>query len=146
MKINIKDKIGNSNVKQIVVIRKDLKLSKTEMLTQSNYATSELIKSFMKRDKQFLGKNIKYVIETELNSALDILLSKADNKEFFIVDSEDELLHLYNKVKISNIPVVLIEDSSLRGSKKDKVKTCICIGPVKEEEISKIVGHLQSIQ
>lgn len=146
MEINIKEKKEKGTFKTIVVIRKDLKLSKTEMLVQSNYATMELLKSFMKKDKQLFGKNVRYIIETVIDSPLDVILSNTDEKEFYFIENEDNLLHLYNKIKISNIPVVLVEDTDIRGNKGNKVKTCLALIALDEKAVSNIMGHLDAIQ
>lgn len=146
MEINIKEKKEKGTYKTIVVIRKDLKLSKNDMLIQSNYATMELLKRFMKKDKQLFGKNVRYIIETNIDSPLDVILSNTDEKEFYLIDSEDELLHLYNKIKISDIPVVLIEDTDIKGSKGNKIKTCLAMTSINEKDISNLIGHLNPVQ
>lgn len=145
MEINIKENKDKGAYKTIVVIRKDLKLSKLDMLIQSNYATMELLKSFMKKDKQLFGKNVRYIIETNVNSPLDLILSNTDEKEFYLVENEDDLLHLYNKIKISNIPVVLIEDTDVKGNKGHKTKTCLAMTSLNEKETSNLIGHLTSL-
>lgn len=116
------------------------------MLIQSNYATMELLKRFMKKDKQLFGKNVRYIIETNIDSPLDVILSNTDEKEFYLIDSEDELLHLYNKIKISDIPVVLIEDTDIKGSKGNKIKTCLAMTSINEKDISNLIGHLNPVQ
>lgn len=146
MEINIKERKERENYKTIVVIRKDLNLSKSDMLIQSNYATTELLKGFMKKDKQLFGKNVRYIIETTIDGPLDTMLSSADEKEFYFVNSEEELLHLYNKIKISDIPVVLIEDINIRGNRRNRVKTCLAMTAVAEKDILNLVGHLNPIQ
>lgn len=145
MEINIKEKKEKGAYKTIVVIRKDLKLSKLDMLIQSNYATMELLKSFMKKDKQLFGKNVRYIIETNIDSPLDVILSNTDEKEFYLVENEDDLLHLYNKIKISNIPVVLIEDTEVKGNKGHKTKTCLAMTSLNAKETSNLIGHLTSL-
>lgn len=59
------------------------------------------------------------------------------------VDSEQELLELYEKAKSLNIPTTLITDAGLTEFGGVPTNTSIVIGPAWEDEVDPITGHLK---
>ena len=59
------------------------------------------------------------------------------------VDSEDELIDIYNKAKDAGLTVHLITDSGLTEFHGIPTKTCLAIGPNFSEKIDPITGHLK---
>lgn len=59
------------------------------------------------------------------------------------VDSEAELLQIYDQAKIADLPVAIIEDCGLTEFHNVPTKTCLAIGPDEAEKIDKITGHLK---
>ena len=59
------------------------------------------------------------------------------------VDSEEELLDIYNKAQEAGLPVALITDSGLTEFKGVPTNTCMAIGPDRIEKIDAITGHLK---
>jgi PTH2 family peptidyl-tRNA hydrolase len=58
------------------------------------------------------------------------------------VDSEQELLDVYQKALDANLEVHLITDAGLTEF-KEPTRTCIAIGPDRVEKIDKITGELK---
>lgn len=58
------------------------------------------------------------------------------------VDSEDELMDIYEKAKAAQLEVHLITDSG-RTEFKEPTKTCLAIGPDLVEKIDPVTGHLK---
>ena len=59
------------------------------------------------------------------------------------VDSEQELIDIYNQANDAGIPVCLITDSGLTEFHGVETKTCVAIGPDNEDIINKITGNLK---
>jgi PTH2 family peptidyl-tRNA hydrolase len=59
------------------------------------------------------------------------------------VDSEEELMNVYNKAKEVGLPCALIEDAGLTEFNGVVTKTCCAIGPANAEDIDKITGGLK---
>lgn len=58
------------------------------------------------------------------------------------VDTEEELLDIYDRAKAANLEVHLITDSG-RTEFDEPTKTCLAIGPDVVEKIDPITGHLK---
>jgi PTH2 family peptidyl-tRNA hydrolase len=59
------------------------------------------------------------------------------------VDSEEELLELYNNAKIQGYNAALIQDAGLTEFGGVPTYTCCAIGPNWEDEVNAITGHLK---
>jgi PTH2 family peptidyl-tRNA hydrolase len=58
------------------------------------------------------------------------------------VNSEQELLDIYNKAKEANIPCSLIQDCGLTEFGGVPTYTCVAVGPDWNDKINEITGHL----
>ena len=76
------------------------------------------------------------------DTILDSWLNGIFTKICLSVDSEEELLKIYNSIP-TEIPSVLITDSGLTEFNGVPTNTCIGIGPWDSDEIDKITGHLK---
>ncbi|MDO8537408.1 MAG: peptidyl-tRNA hydrolase Pth2 [archaeon] len=112
-------------LKQVIVIRKDLRLSCGKMCGQSAHASLEALEK-MKRE------NSEWVEEW-------INLGQA--KVVLQVGSEKELLEIFEKIK-RKFPCALIKDAGLTQTKQGTI-TAIAVGPAPEIELDKITGHLK---
>lgn len=116
------------NVKQVIVIRKDLGMRKGKMIAQGSHASlGALLKLFQKNEDK---DNITYSCCFEKESYLDKWLNGIFTKICLYVENEEELISLYEKIKNENpnIPCAFIEDSGL--TEFHGVKTATCIGIV----------------
>ncbi len=110
-------------MKQVIVVRTDLKLGKGKLAAQVAHAS---IASFLKAG--FFTKR-KW-------------LSEGMKKVVLKVGSEKELLKLYEKAKKKHLPCALIRDAGLTQLKPGTV-TALGIGPAEEEKIDEITGKLK---
>lgn len=111
--------------KQVIVIRKDLKLEKGKLSVQVAHASVEnLLK---------IGCDSKKVKEWRKEGMKKSVLS---------VETEEELLKIYNKAKVLGLESSLIRDAGLTVLEPGTI-TCFSIGPDKEELIDKITGDLK---
>lgn len=58
------------------------------------------------------------------------------------VNSEEELLEVYNKACEANLPAELITDSGLTEFNGVPTLTCLAVGPASKESLEPITGHL----
>lgn len=133
----------NRTAKQVIVIRKDLNMRKGKMIAQACHASlGALIKLFDKQE--YPDDRYKYSLSFEENGYLDKWLNGIFTKICLYVNSEDELVALYNKItqENSDIPCVMIEDNGLTEFHGVKTKTCIGIGPYWSDDIDKFTANL----
>lgn len=127
------------NIKQVIVMRKDLNMRKGKMVAQGAHASLGVVLAEMSKEDNgkvltMTLKNDGYLRSWLVNSFAKICVS---------VDSEAELLDIYEKAKAANLPAVLITDNGATEFNGVPTNTCIGIGPWDSEEINKITGHLK---
>ncbi|MEM5801844.1 MAG: peptidyl-tRNA hydrolase Pth2 [Candidatus Aenigmatarchaeota archaeon] len=109
--------------KQVIVVRKDLKLGVGKIAAQVAHAAIGSLKK--------ANKNISEIWEKE--GAKKIVVK---------VNSLEKLKEIYKKVKKEKIPCFLVRDAGLTQVKKGTI-TALGIGPDKEDKIDKITGKLK---
>jgi PTH2 family peptidyl-tRNA hydrolase len=122
------------NVKQVLVIRKDLNMSKSEIAVQAAHASNAFLLNKIKnlRERPFevlFTKEELYWIENN------------HNKICVGIHSEDEMLKLYDIAKSSGLFVSKIRHSG----NNNNTLTAIAIGPDLSHLIDKVSGHLELI-
>jgi PTH2 family peptidyl-tRNA hydrolase len=136
--------------KQVIVMRKDLRMTKGKMISQGGHASLGVILEMMRNGQShenFTPKIVdgKYImpLEVEAGSQLDLWIRGMFTKICVYVESEEALLDIYDKAKSKGLPVVLIEDNGLTMFNGVKTKTCLAIGPAGNADIDEITGHLR---
>lgn len=134
-------------VKQVIVMRTDLKNSNGQkvrtgkLISQGSHASlGSLLTLFRKYTTS--DETTVYNLEFGKDTILDSWLNGIFTKICLSVDSEEELLKIYNSIP-TEIPSVLITDSGLTEFNGVPTNTCIGIGPWDSDEIDKITGHLK---
>jgi peptidyl-tRNA hydrolase, PTH2 family len=112
-------------LKQVIIIRKDLRLSCGKMVSQGSHASLEAIEKMQR-------ENPEWVEEWKNTGQAKIVLK---------IDSEKELLLLFEKMK-KKFPVSLIKDAGLTQTKQGTI-TAIAVGPAPEQELDKLTNHLK---
>lgn len=126
-------------------MRKDLNMRKGKMIAQGAHASlSALLSLFekIKYSKEDGSIHYLYTIRFNEGSVLSDWLSGTFTKICVSVNSEEELLEIYNKAKECDIPCALITDCGLTEFNGVPTNTCVGIGPFISEEIDKITGDL----
>jgi PTH2 family peptidyl-tRNA hydrolase len=118
--------MSGKDFKQVIVVRKDLKLSRGKMSAQVAHASLE---AFMK------AKNYDSVLA-------EMWLRHGGKKVVVYVKDQDELIDLYNKAR--GLPKALITDAG-HTHLKPGTTTCIGIGPAETEKIERITSHLKLV-
>lgn len=116
-------------VKQIIVMRKDLKMRRGKEIAQGSHASLAAVYEIENEDKHSL-----YYRNWKEHSFAKICLT---------VNSEEELLKVYNDCKLNAIPTVLITDIGRTEFNGIPTNTCIGIGPFWNCEINKVTSHLK---
>jgi PTH2 family peptidyl-tRNA hydrolase len=116
-------------IKQVIVMRKDLKMRRGKEIAQGSHASNHIL-----MEVGFLGKNpSKELIEW---------LNTGTTKVCVRVDSEQELMDIFNAAKNADLDVHLVTDAGRTEFNGVPTKTCLAIGPDDADEIDKITGHL----
>ena len=127
-------------IKQVIVVRKDLKMRKGKLAAQVAHASMKVFLDMMSKEKLENGMQKWSLL---LNDEEDIYqwLCGLFTKIVVGVDSKADLLDLYVGAILAKIPCALVEDAGKTEFKRPTY-TCIAIGPAKSEEIDKLTGHL----
>jgi len=112
-------------MKQVILIRHDLKMKLGKASVQCMHAAVEAtLKSDKDKIKEWRSEGMKKVV--------------------LKVESEKELLIYNQTAKDSGLITALITDAG-KTFFKEPTRTCLAIGPDKEEKIDKITGKLKLI-
>ncbi|MBI2670800.1 peptidyl-tRNA hydrolase [Candidatus Woesearchaeota archaeon] len=112
-------------LKQVIIVRKDLKMPKGKFAVQCSHASVEAV----------LISDKEKIKSWQKDGAKKVLLK---------VGNEEELLKYYTSAKKLRLKTVLIKDSGKTFFKKPTI-TCIGIGPDAEEKIDRVSGKLKII-
>lgn len=108
-------------LKQVIVARKDLNLSKGKLSAQVAHASvSAAEKSEWKKE----------------------WLRQGQKKSVLKVENLKEMIDVFMMAKDSGLPTELIQDMG-KTEIPAGTKTCVGIGPAPEEEIDKVTGELK---
>jgi PTH2 family peptidyl-tRNA hydrolase len=110
-------------MKQVIVVRTDLKMGKGKIAAQACHAS---ITCYKKADKEDIRK-------WELLGQKKVVLKIA---------SEEELLELYSLIKESDLTCALITDAGHTQIEPSTI-TCLGIGPGPDDLIDKYTSHLK---
>lgn len=114
-----------TELKQVILVRQDLKLTKGKMSAQVSHASVEaLLKSHKDDVTAWRSQGMKKVV--------------------LKVKDEKELIECKRKAEDAGLVVALITDAGHTHLIPGTI-TCLGIGPDKAEQIDKITGHLQLI-
>jgi len=109
-------------IKQVIVVRTDIKLGKGKLAAQVAHASVEsFLRTPEKDQKKWLSENQKKVV--------------------LKVKNEEALIEVFDKAKRAGLPSTLIQDAGLTQIPPG-TKTAVGIGPAEEEKIDRITGNL----
>jgi PTH2 family peptidyl-tRNA hydrolase len=113
-------------MKQIIVMRADLKMSRGKIAAQACHAC---LGAYKKADDRVLKK-----WETE-----------GEKKVVLKVNDLEELFEIYELSKATNMPIYLVHDAGHTELPKSTI-TCLGIGPDEDEKIDKITQDLKLLK
>lgn len=129
--------------KQVIVIRKDLKMRKGKIAAQAAHASMKIFFDLM-TDYDDIGKYIMLLPEAHVESMKN-WIDGSFTKVVVSVDSEEELLSLHEKAKKENLPCSLIQDEGRTEFNNVPTYTAIAIGPANPEVVNLITSNLSLI-
>ena len=127
--------MGNYNVKQVIVLRKDLNMRKGKMVAQGAHASMAVFFNLASVTRGTMHINLdENMAEWVKGSFAKICVS---------ADSEEELLALYKAAQQADMPCSLIQDAGFTEFNGVPTYTAVAIGPAQATEIDKITGDLK---
>lgn len=112
-------------LKQVIVMRKDLNMRKGKMVAQGAHASMMAVLNHLDNP----------IVEQWLNDLF--------TKIVVSVDSEEELLEIYQTAAQYGLVASLVRDVGLTEFHGDRTFTCAAIGPDKSDIIDLHTGHLK---
>jgi len=123
------------NIKQTIVIRKDLNMRKGKMAAQAAHASMAAI------------FNQSKIANNEMVVPYDGVVKEWFEDKFTKIclgcNSEEELTSLYLKALEAGLTAVMITDAGLTEFHGAPTKTCIAIGPNNADDINTITKDLK---
>lgn len=120
--------------KQVIVIRKDLKMRRGKEIAQGSHASLGAV---------FLMDEKLNSFSKEIRDAYDEWRNGQFSKICLQVNSEEELLEIFQSALSQKLPVKLITDSGRTEFNGVPTKTCLAIGPAPSNLIDKVTGDLK---
>tara|TARA_B100000315_G_C14251412_1_gene439933 strand:+ start:50 stop:394 length:345 start_codon:yes stop_codon:yes gene_type:complete len=112
-------------LKQVIIVRKDLKMNSSKMSSQVAHASVDtVLKSSKEKVEKWRKEGMKKVV--------------------LKVEDEKELVEMYKLAKKKKLVCVLIKDAGRTFFKK-ATKTCVGIGPDLESKIDEVSGKLKML-
>ncbi len=124
-------------LKQVILIRKDLKMRRGKEIAQGSHASMEFV---MSRIRQNLDENSPTHIE--LTTKEQVWITGGMAKVCLQVTSEEELLDLHKSAHDLGLESHLIRDSGKTEFGGVKTLTACAIGPDEVEAIDHVTGKL----
>jgi len=128
--------------KQVIIIRKDLKMRKGKMIAQGAHASMRVLLNAMYHT-EFNENYTTIGVTIDHDSPLYQWLSGLFTKIVVGCESEEELLSLQQTADIHKIENALIQDSGLTEFHGVPTYTALAIGPDEVSKIDKITSHLK---
>lgn len=124
-----------NNIKQVIVMRKDLNMRKGKIAAQAAHASMAAIfnQAYVKDGK----------LELEYSGDVKTWFEDKFTKICLGCNSEIELIRLYKKAKELGLNAALITDAGLTEFHGIPTNTCIAIGPNNSDDINKVTGNLK---
>ena len=126
---------NNYNVKQVIILRKDLNMRKGKMVAQGAHASMAVLLN------QGSSNNDGFCFRT--NPDMKEWIEGSFAKICVSVDSEADLLLMYSKAGNAGLPCSLIKDKGFTEFNGKETFTAVAIGPAQATEIDKITGELK---
>ena len=117
-------------MKQVIVIRRDLKVRKGKMIAQGAHAS---LMAYL---------DASSVVSVHAGNAYDWLRDHKQTKIVVGVDSEQELLDIHIKAQAASLPCSLVLDAA-HTEFDIPTYTAVAIGPAESALIDSITGHLK---
>lgn len=134
-----------AETKLVIVVRKDLKMPRGKIAAQASHAAVGAVM------QSIFGKNLEETdidgheikITPLMNDVMKDWILGEYTKICVCVESEEELLNIYEKAQKSGLNVCLITDNGHTCFNGVKTKTCLAIGPCLSADVDPITKDLK---
>ena len=123
------------NIKQVIVMRHDLKMRRGKQIAQGAHASM----AFLTRRLQ----SSKAMSLNDFSPNAQAWITGSFAKVCVRCNSEEELLGIYDKAIEMGLEVHLITDSGRTEFHGQPTRTCLAIGPDDASRIDQVTGHLE---
>lgn len=139
--------LKEKDIKQVIILRKDLNMRKGKMCAQASHASMAVLFNYMTPNYLKPKTDIPGVFrielpEGEIGKEMQEWMTGMFKKIVVGVDSLDELVKIYETAKLLGLPCSLIEDKGLTEFGGEITITACAIGPASSERIDPITGKL----
>lgn len=129
-------------LKQIIVMRRDLKMTRGKEIAQGAHASMAVITQFLALHNNE-NNTYPHFRENRIPEELYLWLQGSFTKICVTVNSEQELLDVYNKAKENGILCSLITDNGATMFNGVPTITCCAIGPTFNQSLTGITDNLK---
>lgn len=129
------------SVKQVIVMRKDLKMRRGKEIAQGSHASIAFLTRRM--EEPFRVNEHTYGSEMWLSLEEKEWLEGSFTKVCLQVDSEEALLEVDRRARDAGLEVHLVTDAGLTEFGGVPTRTCLAIGPDLAEKIDAVTGDLK---
>ncbi len=130
-------------IKQVTVMRKDLKMRRGKEIAQGQHASISFITKRLKLAPAGKLSNGEEVHEAVFTKDELEWINGSFTKICLQVSSEIELMGIYQHASSIGLEVHLITDAGRTEFNNVPTRTCLAIGPDTDERINKVTGHLK---
>lgn len=132
-----------SDIKQVIVVRRDLNMRKGKIAAQVAHAAMKVWFDRMYECFDQSGPGYKIDQKSGMTSEMVKWKEEAFTKVVVGVETEDEIYSLAEEAKEKNIPYAIMVDNGFTEFHGNKTTTCIAIGPGRSEDLDSITGELK---
>ena len=125
--------------KQVIVIRRDLKMRRGKEIAQGAHASMAWLRQRVMPHITPAGRADQVQFSTAERSWLELSMRKVTVK----VGSEQELLAVYDKALAAGLVVHMIIDRGLTEFGGIPTRTCLAVGPDYDDLIDPVTGALE---
>lgn len=122
-------------VKQVIVMRHDLKMRRGKQIAQGAHASMSFLYGRLRERNSLTLEDFSEIQRAWLTSGFAKVCCR--------VDSEAELMTIYERAVTAGLEVHLITDSGKTEFHGVPTRTCLAIGPDEAGKIDAITGELQ---
>jgi PTH2 family peptidyl-tRNA hydrolase len=131
------------SVKQVIIIRKDLKMRRGKEIAQGSHASGAWLTERLGCEPVPAAEGFTGVwVEAKLSDAEWEWVQGNFRKICVVVNSEEELKEIYRDARDAGLVAEIIEDTGLTEFGGVPTLTAVAIGPDYDEKIDPITGHL----
>lgn len=120
--------------KQVIILRKDLNMRKGKLVAQGAHASMGAILSLCKQDGD------KLILD--MDERTKPWLTGRFKKICVYVNTEEELLQIYNTALSNGLVCSIIKDAGLTEFGGVPTLTAVAVGPDREDKIDIVTKHL----